>query len=73
MNRSQQPTSRREMLRTSARRVVLGGIAVISGGLIVRTAALPGGCRRSASCRGSEVLSRCTHGPAMAAKSNSKR
>ena len=76
MRGPQQPTDRREMFRTSARYLALGGIALISGGLIARTAGSPTRCgqlAQLASCSECAAMAGCTLAPALAAKRSSKR
>ena len=49
---TEQQPSRREVFRTALRYLALGGISLMSAGLIARGAASPaqGGCRWSPSC-----------------------
>jgi len=53
--------NRREMCRSALRYLALGGITVLSAGLIVRRTAssAPASCRRSLSCRECAAFDHC--------------
>ena len=72
MKHPQQEKNRREMFRTSARWLALGGIGLLSGGLIVRGSGKTAECRQSASCHDCATLARCTLPPAMTARNNKR-
>jgi len=62
LNHAAEPQpSRREMFRSAVRCLALGGISLMSAGLIARGAASPvqGGCRRSPSCGDCTAVTHC--------------
>ncbi|MFH1267374.1 MAG: hypothetical protein ABIK89_16745 [Planctomycetota bacterium] len=67
--------SRRAMLRSAARSFVLGGLAVLSAGLLARGkgASAESRCPRPGICRRCAVLASCSLPPALAARKKSKR
>ncbi|NQU21399.1 MAG: hypothetical protein HQ567_08960 [Candidatus Nealsonbacteria bacterium] len=72
MNRpDNQRPNRRELFRSVARYVALGGISLASVGLIWRGRS--GRCRRLPCCRECELLARCELPEAAAAKKRGSR
>ena len=65
-----QRANRREMLRSAARYLALGGISVVSAGMIWRSRIAADGaqCRRQSGCRECKLLGRCDLPQAIKAK-----
>ena len=67
--KTEEQQSRRELLRSAARYLALGGLCLASGGLIVR--AVDGSCyRRSVHCGDCEKLARCELPAAVTSRKN---
>ena len=74
-SRSEAGQSRREMFRSSARYMALGGLALLSAGLLARPRGSPARsrCRRAVACRRCAALANCRLPQALLAKKASKR
>jgi hypothetical protein len=64
-------TNRRELLTTSARYIALGGLAILSAGLILRRGGAA--CPQLPGCRDCTALDRCDLPEAVAVRLNSRR
>lgn len=75
MNRPQQPQDRREMFWTSVRYLALGGIGLLSAGLIAPGSGPPGRgrCGQPVSCGDCRAIARCTLPAARAARRSNSR
>jgi len=70
-NSKEPARSRREMFRSTARYLALGGISLLSAGLIAKgtTSSAGGRCRRSFDCRNCAAVAYCQLPPALSARS----